>query len=118
MDNMDNHFNTLDHQDWKTIVIRKNPKKNVANSKKKIDNTVLKKISIEKKAEADDLHHKQLTVELRQSIQKARCAKSLTQKQLANNVNLSQQIISDIESGKAIYNAQHINKIKRHLKLK
>ena len=115
---MEEHFNTLDHQDWKTIVIRKNPKNNVANSKKKIDNNTLKKISIEKKAEEDNLHHKQLTVELRQSIQKARCAKALTQKQLANNVNLPQQIISDIESGKAIYNAQHINKIKRHLKLK
>ena len=114
---MDKHFNNLDHQDWKTIII-KNPKKNVANSKKKIDNNTLKKISIEKKADADDLHHKQLTVDLRQSIQKARCAKSLTQKQLANNINLPLQIISDIESGKAIYNAQYINKIKRHLKLK
>ena len=115
---MDNHFNTLDHQDWKTIVIRKNPKKNITNSKKKIDNNTLKKISIEKKAEEDNLHHKQLTVELRQSIQKARAAKSLTQKQLSNSINLPVQVISDIESGKAIYNAQHINKIKRFLKLK
>ena len=66
---------------------------------------------MKKKAEEDNLHHKQLTIELRQSIQKARCSKSLTQKQLANNINLPLQIISDIESGKAIYNAQHINKI-------
>ena len=29
---MEDHFNTLDHQDWKTIVVRK-PKKNVKNSK-------------------------------------------------------------------------------------
>jgi len=118
MDNMDEHFNTLDHQDWKPIIIRKNAKNNVVNSKKKVDNATLKKISIEKKAEVDDLHHKKLTLELRQSIQKARCAKSLTQKQLSNSVNLPVQVISDIESGKAIYNAQHINKIKRFLKLK
>jgi len=48
---------------------------------------------------------------------KARTAKSLTQKQLASSINLSLQIISDIESGKALYNPQHISKIKRYLKL-
>ena len=36
---MNEHFDNLDHQDWKTIVIRKNPKKNIENSKKKVDNT-------------------------------------------------------------------------------
>ena len=110
------YYDNLDHQDWKTIVVKK-PKEN-KNSKKKTSNDTLKKISIEKKADNDDLHHKQLNLELRQSIMKARVAKSLTQKQLANSVNLSQQIISDIESGKAIYNNLHINKIKRFLKLK
>ena len=114
----DKHFNALDdHQDWKTIVVKK-PKENIDNSKKKPSNTVLKNISLEKKADSDDLHHKQLTLELRQSIMKGRSAKSLTQKQLANAINLPIQIISDIESGKAIYNAGHINKIKRHLKIK
>ena len=111
------YYDNLDHQDWKTIVVKK-PQENIKNSKKKPSNDTLKKISIEKKAENDELYHKKLTVELRQSIMKARVAKSLTQKQLANSVNLSQQIISDIESGKAIYNYQHINKIKRFLKLK
>ena len=48
---------------------------------------------------------------------KARCNQSLTQKQLAQKVNLSLQIISNIESGKAIYNHQHINKLKRFLKI-
>ena len=118
MDNMEEHFNTLDHQDWKPIIVRKNAKNNVANTKKKVDNATLKKISIEKKADSDELHHKKLTLELRQSIQKARCAKALTQKQLSNSINLPVQVIADIESGKAIYNAQHISKIKRFLKLK
>ena len=35
---------------------------------------------------------------------KGRVSKSLTQKQLANAINLPIQVISDIESGKAIYN--------------
>lgn len=112
------HFNALDdHQDWKTIVVKK-PKENVANSKKKLSNTVLKNISVEKKADADELHHKKLTLELRQSIMKGRVSKSLTQKQLANAINLPIHVISDIESGKAIYNDKNINKIKRYLKIK
>ena len=117
--NYDEHFNTLDHQDWKTIVVHK-PKTSdkVKNASKKPSNTTLKNISIEKKADADDLHHKELTLKLRQDIMKGRSAKSLTQKQLANSINLPQQVISDIESGKAIYNAGHINKIKRFLKFK
>ena len=118
--NYEKHFNVLDdHQDWKTIVVHK-PKTSdkVKNASKKPSNTTLKNASIEKKAESDDLHHKQLTLKLRQDIMKARTAKSLTQKQLASSINLPQQVISDIESGKAIYNANHINKIKRFFKLK
>tara|TARA_Y100000389_G_C17246070_1_gene405642 strand:+ start:17 stop:358 length:342 start_codon:yes stop_codon:yes gene_type:complete len=113
---MEEHFNTLDHQDWKTIIIKK-PKENVKNSKKKINNDSQKIISVEKKAEDGDLKQKKITLELRQDIMKARTAKSLTQKQLASSINLPLQIISDIESGKALYNSQHISKIKRYLKL-
>ena len=115
---MDTYLNQLDnHQDWKTIII-KNPKQNVKNSTKKINNnTNVKKISIEKKADNDELKHKQLSTDLRISIQKARCSKNLTQKDLAQKINVSHQIISDIESGKAIYNEQHINKLKRFLKI-
>jgi ribosome-binding protein aMBF1 (putative translation factor) len=113
---MEEHFNTLDHQDWKTIIIKK-PKENVKNSKKKINNDSQKIISVEKKAEDGDLKQKKITLELRQDIMKARTTKSLTQKQLASSINLPLQIISDIESGKALYNSQHISKIKRYLKL-
>ena len=118
--NYDKHFNALnDHQDWKTIVVHK-PKTSdkIKNASKKPSNTTLKNLSIERKADSDNLHHKELTLKLRQDIMKARSAKSLTQKQLANSINLPLQVISDIESGKAIYNAGHINKIKRFLKLK
>ena len=54
---MEEHFNTLDHQDWKTIIIKK-PKENVKNTKKKINNDSQKKISVEKKAEEGDLKQK------------------------------------------------------------
>jgi len=114
---MEEHFNTLDHQDWKTIIVKK-PKENLKNSKKKISNNSQKIISVEKKAEEGDLKQKKISLELRQEIMKARTAISLTQKQLASSINLPQQVISDIESGKALYNPQHISKIKRLLKLK
>ena len=112
-----NHEQILDHQDWKDIVVRKKHDKTIVSNTKKVDNATQKLLSVEKKADNDELNHKQLTIELRQSIQKARCEKNMTQKELANRINLSAQIISDIESGKAIYNEHHINKLKRFLKL-
>lgn len=115
---MENHFDTLDnHQDFKTIIIKK-PKDNIKNATKKVNNDSLKIISVEKKAEDGDLKQKKISVELRQEIMKARTSKSLTQKQLASSINLPVQIISDIEAGKALFNSQHITKIKRFLKLK
>ena len=103
----------LDHQDWKQIVIgkkSKSPKKN-----KNPDNTKL--LKIEKKADNDELKHDKITKELRTKIQQGRASKGLTQKQLANNVNLPLQKITEIENGKAIYNHKDINKIKRYLSL-
>ena len=46
MNNYDKHLDTLDHQDWKTIVVKK-PKENVKNSKHKVNNDSQKKISVE-----------------------------------------------------------------------
>ena len=118
MSNYEDHLDSLSHQDWKTIVVKKDKKDNIKNSKKKPSNTTLKNISVEKKAEEGNLEQKKYFLELRQSIMKGRSAKSLTQKQLANSINLPLQVISDIESGKGVCNPQHINEIKRFLKLK
>ena len=53
---------------------------------------------------------------LKNNLINSRVKKKLTQKELANKCNLSIKIIVDIESGKANYNANHINKIKNLLK--
>ena len=114
---MDTYLNQLDnHQDWKTIII-KNPKQNVKNSTKKMTIHLITVGKYSNKADNDELKHKQLSTDLRISIQKARCSKNLTQKELAQKINVSHQIISDIELGKAIYNGSHINKLKRFLKI-
>lgn len=115
----------MNHQDWKPIVIHKKTKNNdntkntvkIAGNKKKIE---VNKIahSIENKADSGDLSHKKITHDMKLLIIKGRNSLKLTQKELANKANLSLQIIQDIESGKAIYNHQHIQKLKRILHIK
>jgi len=113
---MDKHFKVLDHQDWKQIII--NNKKETKNpSKKKISQAQQKDIKLFKKVEEDDLKHKKVSNELRTKIQQSRLSSKLTQKQLAQKCNFPVSVINDIETGKAIYNPQHINKLKRILKI-
>ena len=110
----------LDHQDWKQVIINTQNKSKQTNNKtnvKKLDSNTQKMMKIEKKANNDDLKHEKISNKLRTQIIQARNSKNLTQKQLANLINMPLQKISEIESGKAIYNAQDINKIKRHLKI-
>ena len=101
------------------IVIKKkrDPDKVPANLNKKKNIENKKLLKIEKKADNDELKHDKITKELRTKIQQGRASKGLTQKQLANNVNLPLQKITEIENGKAIYNHKDINKIKRYLSL-
>jgi len=113
-----NHEQIFDHQDWKDIVVRKKLDKTIASNAKKIDNATQKLLSVEKKADNDELKHDKINLELRQNIQKGRSSKGLTQKQLANSINMPLQKIQEIESGKAIYNGKDINRIKRFLKIK
>ena len=117
--NNNDSISYLDHQDWKQITIHpKNKNKNINNNnKKKIDSNTQKLISIEKKADNDDLKHDKIPNDLRIKIQQGRSSRGLTQKQLANQINIPLQKITEIENGKAIYNAKDINKIKRFLKL-
>ncbi len=114
----------LDHQDWKQIVIHaKNGNnnhskdggtkvvKNKGTEKNKVDN------KLEKKVEEGDMKHKGISLDLLKEIQQRRGSQGLTQKDLATRINLPVTIINEIESGKAIYNHQHMNKIKRFLKI-
>ena len=119
MSNMSNMSDSiLDHQDWKDIVVHKKPTINAGIKPKNLDPNTQKLNSIENKADNDELKHDKITLELRQNIQKGRSSKGLTQKQLANSINMPLQKIQEIESGKAIYNGKDINKIKRFLKIK
>ena len=108
--------NILDHQDWKTLIVKKTKEKKNINTPK-ITKVMDPNVKMEKKIEEGKMEHNKITNELRSLIQKGRCSKGLTQKELANRINLPASVINDIESGKAIYNHVQINKIKRFLNI-
>ena len=115
---MDKHFAALDHQDWKTVVVKsKQSKEDKKNSCKKLSEAQQKDIKLLKQVEEDNLKHKKVPPEIRKLIQLRRGELKWTQKQLAQRCNFQVTIINDIETGKALYNPQHITKIKRILKL-
>lgn len=110
----------FDHQDWKTLVIRKSNKKEDESKKpsKKLDDTTQKMMKVERKADNDELKHDVYTKKFRLAmVDKRTKTLNMTQKQLATRLNMPEKTIKDIESGKAIYNAGHYNKIKRVLKI-
>ena len=116
----------MDHQDWKTVVVRKKkgginnsenkPKKKVVgyNAGKNVNNKV--DINTKKLSETEELKHKYIPKEVSLEIMKLRQAKDLTIKELATKLNMNKQDLVNIEQGKAIYNKALINKIKRGLK--
>ena len=109
----------MEHQDWHTItfnkVLKEQNKKEIDEKKLKLSTNLDYKLS--KKEEEKGLKHDNVSQNISKIIRDARCSKNLTQKQLANMVNLPVKIITDIENGNAKYNPQNINKIKRVLKL-
>lgn len=112
----------MEHQQWETQYIYLKDKSQAMNLKQD-KNEIKKKYvpskdnKLNKQIEEGNLKHDKITPELRKAIQTSRCSKNLTQKQLATQCNLPISVINEIESGKAQYNPNQINKIKRFLKI-
>jgi ribosome-binding protein aMBF1 (putative translation factor) len=107
----------MEHQNWETYIVHcKDTKKDKkdTDSKKQISKTQ----KIENMEKEDNLKHKKIDKELSKKIQQMRLSKGWTQKQLAQKINVNPIIINEIESGKALYNGQHIGKLKRLLNIK
>jgi len=117
---MDKHFQALDHQDWKQVIIRtsETQKEEEKKSSKKLSLEQQKDIKLMKQVEEGNLQHKKVPPEIRKQIQHKRGELKWTQKQLAQKINLQVSVINDIETGKAMYNPQHITKIRRALGIK
>jgi ribosome-binding protein aMBF1 (putative translation factor) len=104
----------FDHQDWKTLIVKTNKKKDESKKpSKKLDDTTQKLMKVENKAD-NDIFTKEFRIAM---VQKRTKTLNMTQKQLATRLNMPEKTIKEIESGKAIYNAGHYNRIKRVLKI-
>tara|TARA_R110001606_G_scaffold389724_1_gene556074 strand:- start:18 stop:347 length:330 start_codon:yes stop_codon:yes gene_type:complete len=100
-------FEKLDDQDWKTIVIKtkKTNNSNKVNIVKKLDSAV----------ESSNMKHNLFTREFSQKLIQTRSNLNLTQKELAQTLNVPLQKINEIESFKCKYETQLNNKIKKFI---
>jgi len=99
-------MSTQAYQDWTTVVIRR--------PKKKMEEDIYAKV----KFELEDHKIKYVPSNVSQLIISGRNANNLTRKQLAMNLNFKEDVIADIENGKAIYNGNIIARIKKYLGVK
>jgi len=66
--------------------------------------------------DSDDVYkHQTVSSDLKKAITQARVAKKMSQKELATAINERPQVIQEYENGKAIPNAQVLNKLDRAL---
>tara|TARA_Y100001970_G_C14043988_1_gene755323 strand:+ start:527 stop:877 length:351 start_codon:yes stop_codon:yes gene_type:complete len=111
----------LEHQDWDTIYVRANKELNKNVQQDNLKNKELQKFSkinkIEKKIESGNLKHDMIPSEFGKIVQKKRLEKNMTQKDLAQKINIPVKIINEIECGKAKHNPQVVSKIKRILNI-
>lgn len=107
----------MNHQDWNPIIVKEKINKQVKNIQEKPKISDLKsgiKVNINENGE-EVIKINKVTKEISNLITSARILKKLTRKQLANNLNLKEDIIVDIENSKAIYDGNTIAKIKKYL---
>jgi ribosome-binding protein aMBF1 (putative translation factor) len=105
----------MSHQDWKPVSISNPNKKCVEKNIEKRPDKVELKSGVKLDENDEVIKIKTVPREIGNLITNARITKKLTRKQLANNLNLKEDIIADIELGKGIYDGNLIAKIKKHL---
>lgn len=109
----------MDHQDWKTVIIKGNPKKNT--QRKEIREKKNPEVQRMYKLENEDftsIKIKTTTPDQRKAMIQGRVAKKLTQKDLANQVGINIKNIQGYENGKIKVNNAEITKIERFLGVK
>jgi putative transcription factor len=115
----------MHHQDWETVVLQKKQSKTLTSNNMR-DRTF--EVRTKKSESAQKMHKidcetenftiKKISKKISQEIQKGRLAKKLTQKQLANAINVTPKVINEMESGKSQLNETVKCKIARYLNIK
>uniref|UniRef100_A0A6C0E9C5 HTH cro/C1-type domain-containing protein n=1 Tax=viral metagenome TaxID=1070528 RepID=A0A6C0E9C5_9ZZZZ len=101
----------MDCQDWSPVVFKKkNPSNAPKKTEKKMDagkNSHKPDLNIKKLVE-DDIPQIELKVphDISMQIQKARLDATMTQHELATKTSIPAKIVTDIENGSIVYNAQ------------
>lgn len=110
-----------DHQDWTPVVIRGNPKIGSKTKEQKYSqNAEAQRLNkLDQNLEDDTVKNKFVPTSYGRQIQQARSkmVPAWDQKTLAQRLNIPKDVIQKIETGKAIYNPQILEKIKRILKI-
>jgi ribosome-binding protein aMBF1 (putative translation factor) len=101
----------MDHQDWKPVVLRKSKPK----PQPKLQSSGHKQFTKLDNNDEDIEAPKYLSYEFRQQLQKARCSKKMSQKDLANRINEQTSIVSGYENGKMVPQSRILIKINRIL---
>ena len=105
----------MEHQDWDTVYVT--PKKtNQGSGDKKKQYVKSKEQKMNEKEEEGKLTHKKMDVNFGKTLQKYRLSQGLTQKDIAQKLNIPVKDITEIESGKMKHNGQLMGKIKRLMK--
>ena len=102
----------MEHQDWNTIVVKPKKSDNQEGGKSK-QYVKSKEKKMSEAEEEGKLTHKKMDSDFGKSLQKYRLSQGLTQKDIAQKLNIPAKDINEIESGKMKHNGQLMGKIKR-----
>jgi putative transcription factor len=109
----------MEHQDWDKVVLRKSNNQNkskTSNGTRAFNPAGTKKFrSLDGE---DPPPPEKISHNIRNNIQKARCAKNMSQKDLAKKLNMSLSVINDYERGKAIPDRSTLSRLGRALGVK
>jgi ribosome-binding protein aMBF1 (putative translation factor) len=113
----------MNHQDWETVTFSSKKPKTTnqnANVPPKKPPANIQALKIEQKADNTDerLTVKTIDTTAVRAIIKARAELGLTQKDLANRINVSDAVIKSIEQNKEPNNTMLLNKLQKVLKVK
>lgn len=104
----------MDHQDWNTLYLKADEKvKEKDKVKEKKISQGNKELKIEKQIDEGVMIHKKMDKNFGRELQKYRLSKNMTQKDIAQKLNIPFKDINDIENGKMKHNGPLMGKIKR-----
>lgn len=105
----------MEHQDWNTIYVKPKKTNNQDGGKSK-QYVKSKEQKMSESEEEGKLSHKKMDLEFGKTLQKYRLSRNMTQKDIAQKLNIPVKDINEIESGKMKHNGQLMGKIKRFMK--